>query len=241
MFVKFAPNPSAQVPPPSLPPFSVPVPKHLSPKKMSSGHQHSAPVKSNTVYAFARNIIRMSYLWCSHRHLNVLPRIVRGGCRSCGRKAPNRQECAGAGYGLVLVGVVWGARFASAAALAKVTVLWSVKVCTPASLVARSLIHPREYRLRTCFTLLSSCYRNSSRQPLPRNGGGCTARQHRQTHPFWSRCLPSPTNSALLRLYGFKRTPRLRITRWRSKSAPLPGRHEQYQGQSYAILSKHRC
>ena len=28
--------------------------KHTSPKKMSSAHQHSAPVKSNTVYAFAR-------------------------------------------------------------------------------------------------------------------------------------------------------------------------------------------
>jgi hypothetical protein len=28
--------------------------KHTSPKKTSSGHQHAAPVKSNTVYAFAR-------------------------------------------------------------------------------------------------------------------------------------------------------------------------------------------
>jgi hypothetical protein len=28
--------------------------KHTSPKKSSSGHQHAAPVKSNTVYAFAR-------------------------------------------------------------------------------------------------------------------------------------------------------------------------------------------
>lgn len=91
--------------------------------------------------------------------------------------------------GLVPVEVVWKARLASAAALAKVTALWPVKVCNPALPVTRLLIPLREHRLRTCSALFSNttlarrvCYRNSLRRPLPRNGLGCTTRLRHQTH-----------------------------------------------------------
>ena len=93
--------------------------------------------------------------------------------------------------GLVPVEVVWKARLASAAALAKVTALWPITVCIPIFPVPRSLIPPRGHRLRTCSAPFSSttlvrrvCCRGSSQRLLLRNGHGCMTRRHRQMlHP----------------------------------------------------------
>jgi len=55
--------------------------KHTSPKKISSSHQHAVPVKSNTVYAFARPCVwqDLSPPTISPFHLLFVPPMVSSG------------------------------------------------------------------------------------------------------------------------------------------------------------------